>query len=56
MSPAAVSWAVSWRIEVARAVLALMALAVWVLVAWTDPPAAVPCECSSDGECEVWCG
>lgn len=45
--------------ELARALVALLALALWCLViaaaAWTEPPGPVACECETDSECERRC-
>ena len=45
--------------ELARGLVALLALAAWVVVimaaGWSDPPPPVPCVCETDGECEAKC-
>lgn len=47
------------RAELARALVALLALAAWAIVlgaaAMSEYPEPVPCECDSDGNCERRC-
>ena len=45
--------------ELARGLVALLALVAWVFVilaaGWSDPPPPVLCACETDGECETKC-